>query len=121
MLREGDELLRLIINSIRSDLISKQDNATCLALNAICNVGGKEFAEALSGDVLKLLTSHMTKTYVRKKAALTTLRMFRKAPDSNILPANEWADKILQLLDEKNIGVLTSISSLVLGVIAVDP
>ena len=30
MLREGDELLRLIINSIRLDLISKQENAICL-------------------------------------------------------------------------------------------
>mmetsp|Transcript_40767 Transcript_40767/g.67711 ORF Transcript_40767/g.67711 Transcript_40767/m.67711 type:complete len:987 (-) Transcript_40767:172-3132(-) len=118
MLREGDELLRLIINSIRVDLISKNDNAVCLALNAICNVGGKEFAEALSQDVLKLLTSNLTKTYVRKKAALTTLRMYRKAPD--ILSAAEWADKILMLLDEKNIGVLTSISSLVLGVLAID-
>ena len=46
MLREGDELLRLIINSIRSDLVGKQDNAVSLALHAICNVGGKEFAEA---------------------------------------------------------------------------
>ena len=117
MLREGDELLRLIINSIRVDLISTNDNAVCLALNAICNVGGKEFAEALSTDVLKLLTSNMTRTYVRKKAALTTLRLFQKAPD--ILPPYEWADKILSLLDEKNIGVLTSVSSLVLGVLAV--
>lgn len=30
MLREGDELLRLIINSIRVDLISTSDNAVCL-------------------------------------------------------------------------------------------
>ena len=50
MLREGDELIRLIINSIRSDIISKQDNAICLALHSICNVGGKEFAEALAHD-----------------------------------------------------------------------
>ena len=49
------------------------------ALNAICNVGGKEFAEALSTDVLKLLTANMTRTYVRKKSALTTLRMVRAA------------------------------------------
>ena len=34
MLREGDELLRLIINSIRTDLISKQDNAVCLVRSA---------------------------------------------------------------------------------------
>ena len=118
MLREGDELLRLIINSIRSDLISKQDNAVCLALNAICNVGGKEFAESLANDVIALLTANMTKTYVRKKSALTTLRLYRKTVD--ILPANEWAEKILVLLDEKNIGVLTSISSLILGILAVD-
>ena len=56
---------------------------------------------------------------VRKKAALTTLRLYRKAPD--MLPASEWADRILTLLDEKNIGVLTSVSSLVLGILAVDP
>ena len=118
MLREGDELLRLIINSIRSDLISKQDNAICLALNSICNVGGKEFAEALAPDVLSLLTANSTRTYVRKKAALTTLRLYRKSPD--MLPANEWAERILVLLDEKNIGVLTSVSSLVLGILAVD-
>ena len=85
MLREGDDLLRLIINSIRSDLISRQDNAICLALNSICNVGGKEFAESLANDVLLLLVNSQTRTYVRKKAALTTLRLFRKAPD--ILPA----------------------------------
>ena len=118
MLREGDELLRLIINSIRSDLISKQDNAVCLAMASICNVGGKEFAEALTSDVLRQLTANMTKTYVRKKAALTTLRLYRKAPD--ILPAAEWADKILSLLDEKNIGVLTSVSSLVLGILQIE-
>ena len=103
MLREGDELIRLIINSIRSDIISKQDNAICLALHSICNVGGKEFAEALAHDVLGLLTANMTRTYVRKKSALTTLRLYRKAPD--ILPANEWAGKILSLLDEKNIHI----------------
>nr|ALD47967.1 adaptor protein complex 2 subunit alpha [Emiliania huxleyi] len=118
MLREGDELLRLIINSIRVDLISRNDNAVCLALNSICNVGGKEFAETLSNDVLKLLTHNITKTYVRKKAALTALRLFRKSNDT--LPAEQWADRILALLDEKNIGVLTSVTSLVLGVLAVD-
>ena len=192
MLREGDELLRLIINSIRTDLISKQDNAVCLvrsappmplpcsrhagdreadgsgggrgcflcgsspclsqegvsasargsggrrgwgagrvgivgllsarvtacapqALNSICNVGGKEFAEALSNDVLKLLTANLTKSYVRKKSALTTLRLYRKSADA--LPAAEWADKILSLLDEKNWSAY-SITSLILGVVS---
>ena len=59
MLREGDELLRLIINSIRSDLIGKQDNAVSLALHAICNVGGKEFVEHVGNDVVKLLTANI--------------------------------------------------------------
>jgi len=118
MLREGDALLRLFINSIRVDLISRNDNAACLALNAICNVGGEEFAETLSSNVIELLTNNFTKTYVRKKAALTTLRLYRKSND--ILRAEEWADKILQLFDEKNIGLLTSVTSLVLGILAVD-
>lgn len=85
------------------------------ALHSICNVGGKEFSDALSTEVLKLLTDSTTKTFVRKKAALTTLRLYRKSPD--MLPASEWADRILLLLDEKNIGVLTSVSSLILGIL----
>jgi AP-2 complex subunit alpha len=40
MLREGDELLRLIINSIRVDLISRNDNAVCLVRVRLACVGG---------------------------------------------------------------------------------
>ena len=96
-------------------LSSRDAELLSQALHSICNVGGKEFAESLSADVLKLLTANTTKTYVRKKSALTTLRLYRKSPD--MLPANEWADKVIALLDEKNIGVLTSVSSLVLGIL----
>ena len=71
LLNETHELLTLITNSIKRDLKSRNPNVQCLALTAIANVGGKEFAESLSQDVQKLLISGDTKNIVRKKSALT--------------------------------------------------
>jgi AP-2 complex subunit alpha len=51
-LHEDHELLHLVVNSIRKDLLNN-----CLALHAIANVGGKEMGEALSSDVHRLLIS----------------------------------------------------------------
>jgi hypothetical protein len=55
MLNESHDFLRLVINSIRNDLVSPSEAFQCLALTCVANVGGREFAEALSGDVQKLL------------------------------------------------------------------
>ena len=47
LLTENDEVLRLIINTILQDIDANRkdnDNAKCLALAAIANVGGVEFA-----------------------------------------------------------------------------
>jgi AP-2 complex subunit alpha len=115
LLREGDELLRLIINSIKNDLVSNQDNFMCLAMGSICTVGGREFAETLSGDVQKILLNPMTKVYVRKKAALTLLRLYRKNQEATN-PA-EIADRVLALLDDSNLGALTCIVGLILGLL----
>jgi AP-2 complex subunit alpha len=35
---------------------------------------------------------------VKKKAALTLLRLFRKHPD--VIPVTDWADRIISLMDE---------------------
>lgn len=116
LLREGDELLRLIINSIKNDLISNHDNFMCLAMGSICTVGGREFAETLSGDVVKILLNPMTKVFVRKKAALTLLRLFRKNQEACSPP--EIADRVLALLDDSNLGALTCVVGLILGLLA---
>ena len=57
LLNEGHDFLRLVINSISKDLVSSNDDVKCLALTCIANVGGKEFAESLGAEVVKILTA----------------------------------------------------------------
>lgn len=54
---EQHELLHLVVNSIRKDLLDNNEMYNCLALHAIANVGGREMGEALSVDVHRLLIS----------------------------------------------------------------
>lgn len=56
-LHEQHELLHLVVNSIRKDLLDHNELNNCLALHAIANVGSKEMGEALSSDVHRLLIS----------------------------------------------------------------
>jgi AP-2 complex subunit alpha len=65
LLDETNEILTLVIQSIKKDLFAHDENIVCLALTTIANVGGREFAEVLSTDVLKILTSGETKSLVR--------------------------------------------------------
>lgn len=46
-----------MVNSIRKDLDDMSEMNNCLALHAIANIGGAEMAEALAGDVHRLLIS----------------------------------------------------------------
>lgn len=56
-LHEKHELLHLVVNSIRKDLLDHNELFNCLALHAIANVGGREMGEALSSEVHRLLIS----------------------------------------------------------------
>lgn len=56
-LHEEHELLHLVVNSIRKDLLDHNELNNCLALHAIANVGSKDLGEALSLDVHRLLIS----------------------------------------------------------------
>lgn len=56
-LHEQHELLHLVVNSIRKDLMDHNELFNCLALHAIANVGSREMGEALSGEVHRLLIS----------------------------------------------------------------
>lgn len=57
LMHENSDLVRLVVNSIRKDLDEYNEVNNCLALHAIANIGGKEMAEALAGDVHRLLIS----------------------------------------------------------------
>jgi hypothetical protein len=57
-------------------------------------------------DQCILSYEHRTsQTFVKKKAALTLLRLYRKHPE--IIPAKEWALRIIALMDEQDLVSLT--------------
>ncbi|KAG7110165.1 AP-2 complex subunit alpha-2 like protein [Verticillium longisporum] len=111
-LHEKHELLHLVVNSIRKDLLENNELFNCLALHAIANVGSKEMGEALSSEVHRLLIAPTSKTFVKKKAALTLLRLYRKHPEI-IQP--QWAERIISLMDDPDLGVALSVTSLVMA------
>ncbi|KAF2262776.1 Adaptor protein complex AP-2 alpha subunit [Lojkania enalia] len=113
-LHEEHELLHLVVNSIRKDLLDHNELNNCLALHAIANVGSKEMGEALSSDVHRLLISPASKAFVKKKAALTLLRLYRKYPG---IVQNEWAERIISLMDDPDMGVALSVTSLVMALV----
>ncbi|KAG1465925.1 hypothetical protein G6F46_002595 [Rhizopus delemar] len=112
LFHENSDLVRLVVNSIKKDLEDMNEINNCLALHAIANIGGREMAESLATDVHRLLISPTSKSFVKKKAALTLLRLYRKHPD--VIPVTDWADRIVYLMDEHDLGVALSVTTLVL-------
>jgi AP-2 complex subunit alpha len=135
-LHEQHELLHLVVNSIRKDLLDMNELNNCLALHAIATVGGRELGEALSSEVHRLLISpyvsfppfsilevllildRTSKSFVKKKAALTLLRLYRKDP-SIVQP--EWAERIISIMDDPDMGVTLSVTSLVMALVQGNP
>ncbi|KAG7010683.1 AP-2 complex subunit alpha-2 [Cucurbita argyrosperma subsp. argyrosperma] len=118
LLNENHDFLRLAINTVRNDIIGRNETFQCLALTMVGNIGGREFAESLAPDVQKLLISSSCRPLVRKKAALCLLRLYRKNPD--VVNVDGWADRMAQLLDERDLGVLTSSMSLLVALVSND-
>lgn len=52
-----------------------------------------------------------SKSFVKKKAALTLLRLYRKYPG---IVQQEWAERIISLMDDPDMGVCLSVTSLVM-------
>ena len=119
MLRNTDEQITLVVQAIKNDLMSTQDPIQSLALCAIANIGGKELAETVSPDVQRILFSRSIFPIVRKKAALCLLRLTRISRD--LLPPEEHARKLVTLLEDKNLGVVLSVVTLLLGLAERDP
>ncbi|KAJ5397692.1 AP-2 complex subunit alpha [Penicillium cosmopolitanum] len=111
-LHEEHELLHLVVNSIRKDLLDHNELNNCLALHAVANVGGRELGEALATEVHRLLISPTSKAFVKKKAALTLLRLYRKYPG---IVRREWAERIISIMDDPDMGVTLSVTSLVMA------
>ncbi|XP_047952946.1 AP-2 complex subunit alpha-2-like [Salvia hispanica] len=83
LLNENHDFLRLAINTVRNDIIGRNETFQCLALTLVGNIGGREFADLW-------------------------LLMFK----------NYLSDRMAQLLDERDLGVLTSSMSLLVALVS---
>jgi AP-2 complex subunit alpha len=117
-LSENDALLRLVMNSVRTDLLSRNEAFQCLALEFTANVGGAEFAQLLAADVLSVVAHGATRPLVRKKAAFCLLRLLRKSSDESMLVADDWGQRLATFLEENDIGVLLGLTSLLIGIVS---
>eukprot|EP00659_Diplonema_papillatum_P000199 gene199-317_t len=123
-LNENDELITLITHSVQQDLIGGQQTgalskdreyAQCLALTALANVGGKDFADAMADDVRRIVCSRNSSQFVIEKALLTLLRLYRSSPER--IDVEEVAPQILEFLGKSNLSLINSALSLVLGLV----
>ncbi|KAJ3116086.1 hypothetical protein HDU96_010461 [Phlyctochytrium bullatum] len=110
---ENHDLSYLIVNAIANDLAGSNEVHCCLALHAIANIGGKQMAENLIQQVERLMVSSHHNAFVRKKAALCLLRLYRKFPD--IFQAVDLAPRIIAKMDDSDLGVSLCISTLVVA------
>ena len=114
LLKNTDDMMTLVINTIRQDLKSSSDAVQSLALAGTANIGGTQLTEAVAGDVQRVLFSTSTRDVVRKKAALTLLRLYRI--DNSIIDLEESAGPLIGLLEQNNIGVKLASVSLLLNI-----
>ncbi|VDN51492.1 unnamed protein product [Dracunculus medinensis] len=111
LINNNSDLIKLIIQSIKNDLQSRNPVHVNLALQCISNIGSKDMAEAFAQDLPKLLVSGDTIDFVKQSAALCLLKLFRTCPD--VIPPSEYASRIVHLLNDQHLGVVTSAASLI--------
>uniref|UniRef100_A0A0N4Z4F1 AP-2 complex subunit alpha n=1 Tax=Parastrongyloides trichosuri TaxID=131310 RepID=A0A0N4Z4F1_PARTI len=111
MINLQSELMKLIIQSIKNDVGSRNPVHVNLALQCISNVGARDMAESFSVDLAKLLVSGETIDFVKQSAALCLLKLYRSNGD--VVPPNEYASRIVHLLNDSHLGVVTSACSLI--------
>ena len=70
------------------------------------------FPQHWSSCQLKTPRRRTSKSFVKKKAALTLLRLYRKHPD---IVHPQWTERIISLLDDADVGVALSVTSLVMA------
>lgn len=119
LVNTNSDLIKLIIQSIKNDLQSRNPVHVNLALQCIANIGSRDMAEAFSLEIPKLLVSGDTMDVVKQSAALCLLRLFRTCPD--IIPGGEWTSRIIHLLNDQHMGVVTAATSLIDALVKKNP
>lgn len=115
----NNDLMKLIIQSIKNDLSARSPIHVNLALQCIANIGSREMAETFGSEIPKLLVSGDTIDVVKQSAALCLLRLFRTMPD--VAPNGEWTVRIVHLLNDQHMGVVTAAVSLIEALVRRNP
>ncbi|XP_070200712.1 AP-2 complex subunit alpha-2-like [Littorina saxatilis] len=115
----SSELMKLVVQSIKNDLNSRNPVHINLALHCMANIGSRDMAEALGQEIPRLLVSGETIDAVKQSAALTLLRLLRASPD--VIPMGEWTSRIIHLLNDQHMGVVTSATSLIDALVKKNP
>ncbi|KAG0729546.1 AP-2 complex subunit alpha [Chionoecetes opilio] len=119
LVNTNSDLIKLIVQSIKNDLSSRNPVHVNLALQCIANIGSKEMADAFGNDIPKLLVSGETMDVVKQSAALCLLRLFRTTQE--IIPGGEWTSRIIHLLNDQHMGVVTAACSLIEALVKKNP
>ena len=111
LLQSNPDLVRLIINQIKKDLADPNMHFASLALQCIANIGGLELTESVCTDVWKLIHNKGSSEFVKKKAVLTALSLYRLHPEA--VPIREWIPDVKDLLKTTDMGIFMSFCSFV--------
>ncbi|XP_038050439.1 AP-2 complex subunit alpha-2-like isoform X2 [Patiria miniata] len=119
LVNENSELMNLVIQNIKNDISSRTPIHINLALHCIANIGSKAMAETLGPEVPKLLVSGDTIDEVKQSAALCLLRLYRTDP--HCIPSGEYQSRIIHLLNDQHMGVVTAATSLIHDLVLDNP
>ncbi|XP_041365483.1 AP-2 complex subunit alpha-2-like isoform X2 [Gigantopelta aegis] len=115
----SSDLMKLVIQAIKNDLCSRNPIHVNLALQCVANIGSRDMAETLCTDIPRLLVSGDTIDAVKQSAALTLLKLLRSSHD--LIPMGEWTSRIVHLLNDQHMGVVTSAASLIEALVKKNP
>ncbi|CAE7482439.1 ALPHA-ADR [Symbiodinium pilosum] len=117
LLADNNDMVRMIVNSVKTDISSGNEHMAALALNTVANIGGPEFADNLFTDISRMILaqSNALSPYIKRKACICLLRLYRKENDG--LQPEVWSAKLAALFNEQDIGLLTSASGFMLGIL----
>nr|XP_046911245.1 LOW QUALITY PROTEIN: AP-2 complex subunit alpha-like [Dermatophagoides farinae] len=119
LMNANSDLMKLIIQSIKNDLNSRNPIHVNLALQCIANIGSREMAETFGNEIPRLLVTGDTIDVVKQSAALCLLRLYREMPD--LTPSNEFTSRIIHLLNDQHMGVVTAAVSLINSLVNRNP
>jgi AP-2 complex subunit alpha len=126
-----EDLLDLVYTLLIADLQSTDENFNCLAIQFIANqfnsIEYKPLSTAPNANWLQVIdmvystcTSPITSRKVKQKASLALHSLFKLYP--NVVVTNTtWIPRLLSLVDNEDLGVITALTPLVQYVVSLQP